>query len=908
MKSFALTYWAAALLLAELPGCASAPVLPDASAVRPDSAAAGRKPRPSPAVSQDSTARRPDSTSLAARDSTARRDTSARADSLLAVPSPSGVDSVVNYTASDSVIYAIDSRTMFMFGKGDIKYKDLGLKAARIDINWNTAVLNARGIVDTSDTTAKKPAPGAPAAPDTGARKLLGLPDLVDGGETYHGSVITYNFRTKKGKIDLGKTEIERGWYTGEAIKKVDERDLFVEDGRYTTCDLPNPHYYFFAPEMKIMLGDKIVARPVTLVIADVPVFALPFGIFPTERGRRSGLIAPAYGESGLRGRYLTHLGYYWAMNDYMDLNLRADGYTKGGYVLYSDYRYALRYNFSGGISGSYGKTINGERGDPGYSNSEVYNIHMTHNQEFNPSTRLLVDFMFTSGSYYRNTSNNLNDLLQQNIVSNATLTKYWEGTPNSMTINVRRDQNLQPSPGSIELAEMLPSISFNRSQSFPFRSSKYETGGTQDWYGLIGYTYGGQFQNIRNTLRLDTLGNTHVDQRWGVLHQVTMNASPKAGYITVSPFVDFTSKWYNKSIRRSLNAADSVVTEEVPGFRSVNYFDMGVSLSTKLYGILHPGILGITGIRHQISPSISYVYQPDFSSRRWSYFGTYTDSSGVEQKYNRFEGSVFGGAPTEERQAIAFRLGNVFEMKTQGDSAGQENKYQLLNLDLSTSYNFARDSLKFDEIALSFRTAIGQWLSLGGGGSFNLYRFQVDPSSGFGRRVNRFLLSEGKIADLTSFFVSVGTRLSGEKKATTAGPVRTPADSASAASRKMYVGIYDQETPDFSIPWNLDLNWNFSQNQSDPRVKFISSSVSASLGFNLTEFWKISASANYDLINRELAAPQVTVYRDLHCWEMNFSWVPTGYYRNFRLEIRLKAPQLQDVKVTKQGSARDVY
>ncbi|HEX9007514.1 MAG TPA: putative LPS assembly protein LptD [Bacteroidota bacterium] len=863
---------------------------PDETAARPDSA--GR--RQHPVLARDSTGVLREFPGLAAGDtagrSLARRDTTGLPDSLRPTPaSPSGVDSVVNYTATDSVIYRLDSRTMFMYGKGDIKYKELGLKAERIDINWNTAVLNAAGVVDTADTSGKK---------------FRGLPDLVDGGETYHGSVITYNFRTKKGKIDLGKTEIERGWYYGEAIKKVDEKDLFVEDGRYTTCELEHPHYYFFSPKMKIQLGDKIVAEPITLVIGDVPVFALPFGIFPTERGRRSGLIAPAYGESAQRGRYLTHLGYYWATNDYMDVNVRADGYSKGGYVLYSDLRYALRYNFSGGISASYGKTIIGERGDPDYRNDQEWNLHLTHNQEFDPTTRLLVDFMFTSGSYFRNTSNNLNDLLRQNVVSNATLTKYWEGTPNSMTLNLRRDQNLSTG----EISEILPNINFTRSQSFPFRSSKHAYSSNQAWYELIGYTYSGQFQNQRTKIAIDT-AHFRQDQRWGVLHQFTVNASPKAGYITISPFFDYTSKWYDRSVAEAVNASRSLVSTDLRGFKTVNYFDMGITASTKLYGILQPNILGITGLRHQLTPSLSYVFQPDFSKPFWGYYGTYTDTLGVAQRYDRFQGSIYGGAPSEERQALAFRLGNVFEMKTKGDSAGQENKYQLLNLDLSTNYNFARDSLKFDEVGVSFRTALGQWLSIGGGGSFNLYKFEIDPNHPqIGRRVNKFLWSEGKIADLTSFFVSIGTRFSGEKHQTTAGPVRTAADSAQAATQKMYVGIYDQETPDFSIPWNLDLNWNFSQNQADPRFKFITSGVSASLGFNLTEFWKINASANYDLVNKQFAAPQITVYRDLHCWELNFSWVPTGYYRNFRLEIRLKAPQLQDIKVTKQGSSRDVY
>jgi lipopolysaccharide assembly outer membrane protein LptD (OstA) len=813
-------------------------------------------------------------------------------DTVKPAESPSGIDSVVTYSAVDSVVYSLANKTMYLYGKGNIRYKELGLKSENININWDSATLHAEGVRDTSDTT---------------GHQYRGLPEMVDGSERYQGSTLSYNFRTKKGKINLGKTEMEKGLYYGDEIKKVDDRTLFVGDGRFTTCDLEHPHYYFYSPEMKITIGDRVVARPVTLNIADVPVFALPFGIFPTQRGRRSGLIAPAYGESGTRGRYLTHLGYYWAMSDYTDINFRTDLYTKGGYTFYSDFRYALRYNFSGGISGSYGRTISGEPGDPGYNNSQVFNFRLSHNQDFNPTTRLVVDFTFLSNSYYQQTSNNLNDLLMQNIVSNATLTKYWEGTPNSLTLNVRRDQNLQTG----QINDILPSVVFSRTQSFPFRSGKAgAASSSQKWYELIGYTYNGQGLNVHNKIPIGTTGDFTEDDRGGIQHSFAVNASPKAGYVTLTPFFDYTEKWYMKSIARGLNANDSVVTQDVKGFHAVRYYDMGVNASTKFYGIFQPRVFGITGIRHQVTPSVAYVYQPDFSKPSYGYYGTYTDTNGVTQKYNKFEREVFGGAPSEKRQALAFRLGNVFEMKTVShDTSRNENKFTLLNLDLSTSYNFARDSLRFDEIGMSFRTSIGQWLDIGGSSSFNLYKFQTDPANpSIGRRVNTFLWSEGKLADMTNFSVSIGTRLSGEKKQTSAGPIRSAIDSVDQAMKKGIVGLYEQEIPDFSIPWNLDLTWNFTQNQSDPRVKYRSSNLSAALGFNLTEFWKITASTSYDVLNDVVAAPQITVYRDLHCWELNFSWVPTGPYRNYQVEIRLKAPQLRDVKVTKRGSARDVY
>jgi hypothetical protein len=353
------------------------------------------------------------------------------------------------------------------------------------------------------------------------------------------------------------------------------------------------------------------------------------------------------------------------------------------------------------------------------------------------------------------------------------------------------------------------------------------------------------------------------------------------------------------------------VVTEDEHGFQRVGYYDMGVSVGTKLYGILQPRILGIRGIRHQITPSLRYSYQPDFSEDRFGYYATYRDSLGRDIRYSRFEREVYGGAPSGRRQAIGFDVGNVFEMKTaSSDTAQQENKFQLLNLSAGITYNFAADSLRFSEIGMNYRTAIGDLLNIGGGASFNLYQFQTDPgNASFGRRVNKFLVSNGgPLAQLTSFNISVGTRFAGEKKQSTAGPVRTAADSAADRMKRGYIGLYDQPTPDFSIPWSLDLTWTFFQSQANPYRKFVNASLMGNLAFNLTENWKITATGSYDMRNHQFAAPQISIYRDLHCWEMFFSWVPIGTNRNYRLEIRLKASQLQDVKLTRQTSARGIY
>lgn len=816
------------------------------------------------------------------------------------VSTKSGVDTVVTYLAKDSIVYSLNTRFMNLYGKSELKYRTIGLKAERVDVNWDSATLNAVGIPDTARSAKKK---------------FIGSPVLVDGGETYNGSRIGYNFRTQKGKITLGETEIEKGYYHGEAIKKVEKDVLYVAGGRYTTCDAPEPHYYFYSPKMKVMLRDHIVAEPVYFYIADVPVFALPFGVFPNQSGRRSGIIAPAYGSDERRGHYLSHFGYYWAMNDYMDLSSTFDWFTRGGWLNRSMFRYALRYDFTGSVSVNFTNLFTGESGDPNRTEQRDYNIRISHNQQIDPTTRADVNFTFASGSFFRNTSSNINEILQQNIVSNATISKSWDDGSRSLTVDIYRDQNLSTN----DVGERLPSFSFNQGQFFPFRKSSRsrsqsaDASGEYSWYEMIGVSYSAQGQ-LNRTVVHTTVDSTIVEQRnerAGINHQVSVNASPKLGHFTIAPFISYTEKWYNRSIRR-----DSLGSYDVNGFQAVRVFSTGVSASTRFFGIVQPQIFGITSVRHTVTPSLTLSYQPDFSDPRFGYYGSYVDTTGQTIRYDKFENSAYGGASAGRQANLGLSIGNNFEMKVRSDdTVQQERKIQLMNIGANIGYNFAADSLRLSPLSLSYRTDIGNILSLSAGTTHDFYVF--DPASH--RRINKFVWTKGQyFPDLTSISFSASTTLSGEKKqksSTSSIPQgvlqeqeRVSGQVGSSVTPSTYSGLFGEESPDFDIPWNLTLSYTFSQNQADPTQKTRSSSVNATLSFNLTERWKFSTGGSYDFVRNEFAAPSVNIYRDLHCWEMNFSWFPIGFYRGYRLELRIKAPQLQDLKVTKQGSARGTY
>ena len=777
-------------------------------------------------------------------------------------------------------MFDIENRKLMLYSEGELKYKEFNLKASRIILYKENSTLDSYGIPDTS-------IPG----------KFIGNPVFYEGSKKYEGATVRYNFKTHKGNITMGTTELEGGFYLGEKIKKVDKDIYFIQNGRYTTCDKEDADYYFGSPKMKIIQGDKVIAEPVYLFIDDVPIFAIPFGIFPNHTGRSSGIIPPAYGDDAAYGRYLSHLGYFWVINDYMDLTLQGNYFTKGRLDLSTRYRYALRYKFSGQVDLGGTRVRLGEENDVDKNFSDDWRIGVTHSQTINPTTSLTANVNFLSSKrYYDNSTNNLNDLLLQHAISNVTLNKGWDGTPNSLSINYYRDQNLQTG----EINERLPSLSFTRSQSFPFRGKKTSLLELK-WYESIAYDYNSQLLYSRSkTLQTDVYGSQsfYINNRAGIRQALNVSAPIKISELSIAPFVNYYETWYNKSVEKYYDpVSKTVVTNDVTGFKSFRYFQTGIAANTRIIGIFNTDVLGVKGFRHTVTPSVTYSFRPDFSTPFWNYYGTYLDSTGKEVKYSFYEREIFGSAPTGEVQSLSFGLGNVFEMKVKENDT-TDNKFQILNLNAGVSYNFAADSLRFSELGLSYRTQIASLLNIGGGATFNFYKY-VD---GVGR-INKFLWdTDKKLANLTSFNINLSTTLQGsqyEKKDTV---------STEEAEDDEYIGIYSDKPVDFNIPWSVTFNYNYSIFRSNPSVITKSSNVYASLNFQLTKNWKFTFASGYDIFNKQFTAPYVTIYRDLHCWEMSFNWVPTGSYRGFRFELKIKAPQLQDVKVTKQTNYRGVY
>jgi lipopolysaccharide assembly outer membrane protein LptD (OstA) len=803
-----------------------------------------------------------------------------------------GVDTVVNYTAKDSIVYSLRTRFMDMYGKSEMHYQTIGLKAERVNVNWDNATLIARGVPDTAK-----------------ADSVIGKPIMRDGGEEYKGDQVNYNFRTRKGKISLGNTQMDYGYYVGNQIKKVDPDVLCVADGIYTTCDLKDPHFYFGSPEMKVFVRDKVVAEPIYLYIADVPIFALPFGVFPAHGGRSSGLIAPAYGNDNRYGWYLSHLGYYWAASDYWDIATKFDLYSRGRWQNQTDIRYALRYNFGGSITARITSSPEGEPSDPNYNKTRDYFVNLTHGQKISPSSSLNVNFTFMNTNFFRNNSFSLSDILQQNMESYATYSKTWESSNRSLSVNVSRDQNLTTD----ETREVLPSIAFSQGMIFPFRKQTKTRGLTSpsdaelSFVEMLGFGYSANFSNTRSKIADSALAKSSVAGELNYMKDfrrtnsqslnqgLNFSISPKLGYFTVSPSLSWNdSRTWTQSETPGRNQDDSLYTVLTNRDKNIRgTLTAGINTSTRFYGLFQPNIFGVTAIRHAVTPSLDVSYNKQ----------------------------IYGDNIPKYSMSSGFNVGNNFEMKVQkSDSAQTEDKIQLLNISAGTRYNFVADSMNFDPVNINFRTDIGQYLGISGGASYNLYMFDTSANNRQGARVNKFLLKErGKFADLTSFSLSLSTSLKGEKKqkSSDAGIPESVKQEQAAVSgegttqpsqKKLYYSIYDREDADFSIPWNVTLSYNFQQLQPFPNIYSRTSQITASLSFNLTEKWQIASSGYYDLVSKQHYISSVNITRDLHCWEMSFSWYPMGTLEGYRFELKVKASQLQDLKVTKQSSNRGNY
>jgi len=800
----------------------------------------------------------------------------------------------------------VDEKKTILVGKAKIVYQDMTLKAAKITINWETNLIRAEGLPDTIWVKKEN------GKDSTRVVQLRGTPEFSEAGDVMKGEVMTYNFKTRKGRVLRGRTAYEDGFYSGKILKMINPRILNVSDAEFTTCDREkNPHFHFWSEKMKICVNDKVIAKPLVMFIGHIPVLGIPFAYFPIRKGRHSGILIPRYGESSLEGRYLKGLGYYWAASDYWDVKGRIDYFEKSGFLFRGDLNYALRYKLRGTISGSWTRKnfdISGQK-------ERRWDLSIHHSQIILPTMNLAVSGQFvSSGNFYRNLSANREQRLRQEIRSNARLTKKW-GSSGKIEIAMNQTRNLNTD----QISELIPQVTISNrvANLIPTPNGKEKEQGDRRWYHAITIPY--QFNVLWKRSRQKQAGGSIIEKGGvGWNHLLGIYVSPTLfGWLKMRPSINYKSSWLDRRKEYYVDSkTNTIQSRDEKGFFILQTFNTSVSFSTKIYGLFRPHLLKNIMIRHVATPHLSFVYRPDFSDERYGYYQTVIDTQGVEYRKDRFCGSLFGSTPTGKSQSMNFGLNNVFQMKVgEGEN---EKKMELFTWNLSTSYNWKASQYKLSNLSSSFRASPLKNMSLTLRTIHSFY--QVDEE---GKTINRLYIDKitwknwqsifrTRWARLTYLTANINLRLKGNAKSKTTGKkARTNEQASSIENLKNLPGDrldMDEGVTGFNIPWNLTATLSYTDNRYNPLHKSRTFWANTNLDFNLTKHWKISYRARWDLVKKEAVSQDFVFYRDLHCWEARIVWTPTGRYKRFYFRINIKSPMLREIKFEKGMGGRGLY
>jgi len=809
-----------------------------------------------------------------------------------------GFDAEIEYTAEGDITF-IGTSKVIMSKNAQVKYKDIDLKAAYIELNMDSNLVYAVGKPDS-----------------TGA--IAGKPVFKQGEQEFEADQIRYNFKTKKGIVTGVVTEQEGGFVHSGRTKLINDSTYCLRNGKYTTCDAEHPHFYLEMTKAKVLSNKKIVTGPAYLVVEDLPIYFIfvPFGFFPNSPKYSSGLLMPSYGDEVNRGIFLRDLGYYWAANDYFDASVKGDLYSKGsrGIKLHTNYR--LRYKFSGAFDLQYYKNVFGDKGLPDYKTQNDFAITWSHSMDSksSPSQTFSASVNFSTSQFDQNNSYTTENYLTNTKQSSISYSKRWENSPFNLSANLRHSQNSRDTTISLTL----PQLTFNMSRIYPFKSKSRI--GKEKWYEKIGLSYSMDMQNTINT-KENKLMNSSLTKDWqnGIKHSIPVSTSFKAlKYITVSPSVNYNERWYSQQIRKKYNPTTKQVeiTDTLYGFTRDYDYSVSVGASTKIYGTYLPlnPKSNIKGIRHMMTPSVSFSLRPDFSNPNFGMYGTvvdYVDDKGmpVILRYPYHEGAIFGTAGAGKSGSIGFSLNNTLEMKKVNtkDTTSKEayTKVKLLDqLSIGGSYNLAADSLNLSNITISARTKVAG-VDLNFGAILDPYAMDN------GHLINQYQFSKnGQLARLTSANMSFGLSFKskeGKEKAKEEEKL-TPEQKTELDQKILRQRTGDiPEYADFSVPWDLSLNYSFRYSKPDPTK---SSQITQTVDFNgnvsMTKQWKIGFSSGLDVQKLQITFTQFNIFRDLHCMQMSLNLVPFGYRQSYSFTIRATSTLLQDLKLSKRQSSYD--
>ena len=834
------------------------------------------------------------------------------------------IEMPVDYTANDSMVYDATSRKVHLFGKANVKYEGMDLESEKIAISLDSSIVHATGVKD----TAKK--------------ALSGTPVFKMGNDSYESDTIAFNFKSKKGLINNVKTEQQEGYITSQLSKRMDNGDIYLQHGRYTTCDKEHPDFYIALSRAKVRPNKDVVFGPAYLVVADVPLpLAIPYGFFPFTKHYSSGFIMPTYGDENDRGFYLRDGGYYFAMSDKWDLKLLGEIYTKGSWGISAASNYNKRYKYSGSVYFSYQNTKTGDKGMPDYTKQESFKIQWSHRQDTkaNPFSTLAASVNFATSSYERN---NLNSMYNPQTMTQSTRTSSvsWSTGFSSLGMTLSSSANLSQNMRTNELSMTLPDLNVNVSRFYPFRRKQMV--GKERWYEKISMSYTGQLSNSITTNE-DHLLHSDLAKEWsnGIQHNIPVNGNfTLAKYINITLGFNFTDRMYFKKENMQWDqAAQAVAIDTTYGFYNVYNWNASIGASTKFYGMFIPNrkIFGdkIQAIRHVFTPTVSFSYAPDFGNKYYeTYQRTNSDGSVELVEYSPYRSGLYSVPGKGKTGSITMQVSNNIEMKIRSDkdSTGIKKISIIDELGAQMSYNFAASYHRWSDLSTNLRLKWWKNYTFNLNAVFATYAYELDKN-GHPYVGNHTEYSKGRFGRFQGMSQNISFTLTPDKlKKLFGGSVDdndnkkndnddddegVDTDIESNVDDNLVKGQHGAkkksggskaETDDdgymrFSMPWSLTFGYGVTMrentsgkfNTKSMRYPYkFTQTLNVSGNLRISDGWNISFSSGYDFENHALSMTTASLQRDLHCFNMSCS-VVLKPYTSYNFSFRANASTLMD-------------
>ena len=896
-----------------------------ASAVVVDTLLKGQSPKDSKAVDKnipDTT--KMDSLQLAIYHHNKAIDDSIRADSMMRARS-NGIDAPVKYSAEDSLVYDAESGTAYLYGNSKVDYENMKLTSDKVHMNLDKSTVRATGTVDS-----------------TAEGGIKGKPVFTMGKDEYKSDTMAFNFKSKKGLIKGIYTEQQDGFLSGEVGKRDSTGSVYLQHGRYTTCDKPHPDFYIALSRAKVRPGKDVVFGPAYLVVADVPLpLAIPYGFFPFSKKYSSGFIMPSYGDESDRGFYLRDGGYYFAISDKWDLKLLGEIYTKGSWGVSAASNYRKRYRYSGSFLFSYQDSKTGDKGLPDFAEQESFKIQWNHRQDpkANPYSSLAASVNFATSSYERN---NLNSMYNPQTLTQTTRTSSvsWSTGFSSIGLSLSATTNLAQDMRTSSIQITLPDLNISLSRFYPFKRKHLV--GKERWYEKISMSYTGQLANSISTTE-DKILHSNLIKDWKNAFQHTIPVQANFtlfNYINVTPSFNFTDRMYSKKVTRGWDNTlqKEVVRDTTYGFHNVYNWSMSVGASTKLYGFWVPNrkLFGdkIQAIRHVITPQVTFSYSPNFGARRYGYYDSYqyTDASGNVKlvEYSPYQDELYSVPGKYKTEMISWDVSNNIEMKIKSDkdTTGYKKISIIDELGASMSYNAAADYHRWSDLSMRLRLKWWKNYTFSLNAQFATYAYELDANGkpyvgnhtewGYGRLPRfqgmsqnfSFTLNPEK---LKKWFGRKDDKDDDKVSVDSDGPdtniesnMDDDLEKGKYAAKKKRGNI--AETDDdgymsFNMPWSLTIGYGITMrentagrfNTKTMRYPYkFTQTLNFSGNIRISDGWNINFSSGYDFENHAMSMTTASLSRDLHCFNMSAS-VVLAPYTSYNFTFRCNAATLTD-------------